>query len=113
MGDFFLLSFCLKKGLHELTAFVFENTPNNSGFRMHGMGRYVVVASFFIRSTINDTWNLCPSDSACTHRTGFYRDIKRAVGKIFPASGVGCGCDGLHLGMSRNVAKCLSKVVGT
>lgn len=70
-----------------------------------------MVASFFVGTSIDYTGNLRPAYRASTHRAGLDGDVECAVGEVLATQRVGCGGDGLHLGMGRHVAKGLRQIV--
>jgi len=78
---------------------------------MHSSRGVCVIASFLVGTAIDDTGYLGPSYRSGTHRAGFNGDVEGAVGEVLATQRVGCSSNGLHLGMSRDIAKGFCKVV--
>ena len=72
-----------------------------------------MISSFLVGTAIDDSGYLSPTYRSSTHRAGLDGDVERAVGEILAAQRVGCSCDGLHLGMGRDVAERLCQIVRT
>ena len=80
---------------------------------MEGTRCQQMKTALIIRSTINHAGYLGPPYRTGTHGAGLNGDVKGAIGEVLAAKGIGCGGDGLHLGMGGDIAERLSKIVGT
>ena len=80
---------------------------------MEGTRCQQMKTALVIRSTINYAGYLGPPYRTGTHGAGLNGDIECAVGKVFAAKGIGCGGDGLHLGMGGDIAERLGEIVST
>ena len=69
------------------------------------------ISAFGIGRTIDDAFDLRPTDCTGTHRTGFHRDVQGSIGQVFASYGLRRSGDSLHLGMRRYVLERLREVM--
>lgn len=81
------------------------------GLGMQGSCCKATVSPFLVGSPEYEPSHLGPAYGAGAHHAGFEGNVEGTFGQVFTTQNIGCCRDGLHLGMGRNVAKCLGKVV--
>lgn len=99
--------------MDEGEAFGGEDTGGDSGLRMQAIWSQFTITFFRVTCTIDDAGDLTPTQGTGTHDTWFKCDVYCAVGKIFTSDGRLCRSQGLHFGMSSDVAKMLGVVMCT
>ena len=78
---------------------------------MEGSRSVRLKASFGIGSAIDDAAYLRPSDGTCAHGAWFDRDIEGSVRQVLTAESLRRGCDGLYLGVRRDICEGLGEVM--
>ena len=68
-------TFVPEEVLHQLSAFLLQNTANDAAFGMQGMRSMVRIAPFFVTTAIDDAGNLAPSQGPGTHHAGLNSDV--------------------------------------
>ena len=101
----------VKKGLYQFTTFVLQYACCDLAFGVQGTRCEEGKAPLGVGCTIDHTRNLRPTDSTCTHDAGFDGDIERALREVFATQCLCGGCDGLHLGVCRDIGERLGEVV--
>ena len=101
--------------LHESEGLLGQHTGREPGLGMQSrirVGEESAIAPLRIGSAIDNAPDLGPTQGGGTHRTRLKRDIESAIRQILAIQMLGGSRDGLHLGMGRNIAETLGKIMG-
>ena len=106
-----MLSFSLKKLLHQLCALCLKYTTGHLRLRMQRFGRKPSEATFLVTRSIDEPSQLAPPHRTSTHHTWLHRHVERTPRQVLSPQCLRRSRNRLHLCMSRHIVQRLRQVM--